>query len=204
MSNDAMYVRLKPYDKKRGYLVRRYNIGGHEFLTDGESGRPIWSRVTVKAAEFLKTLRQKENDPDSKPLFDVVTPPEYAAIAQREQDLALAQLDVRSATVNVPASARVPVVDRISGAAGRAAAIPDLGAVTSVGTGVRELGSAKPPEPTTPPPTAAEVSAALDVSSDGGDVDGVGDMAAEADAPVDGAGAFRGRASRRGSEATSP
>lgn len=135
-NNDTMYVRLKPYDVKRGYLVRRYMLAGHEFMTDNETGRPIWNRVTAQAAAFLKPLKQNPDDPESKDLFDVLTPEEYATVREREQAQAMtAVLGLGEGPVREPKAP--PTIDRVGG---RTSAIPDLGPMVSVGTGVQVPG----------------------------------------------------------------
>ena len=60
------FVRIRPYDKRRGQLVRRYVYGGFKFL--GDHG---WYEVDDEIAAYLKTVRTFPEDPDSKPVFDV-------------------------------------------------------------------------------------------------------------------------------------
>jgi hypothetical protein len=190
--NGTMYVRLKPYDQKRGYLVRRYMVAGHEFMTDNETDRPIWNKVAARAAAFLKTLKQNPSDSESKDLFDVVTSEEYEAIREREQAQVFAQLGLGEGPVRAPAAP--PTIDRTGG---RASAIPDLGSVTAIGTGIKEPGGTSGEAPEATPLDVAR--AALGSSSDEG-----GDEAppAEPEAQPASSARARGRVSR--SEDASP
>jgi hypothetical protein len=190
--NDVMYVRLKPYDKKRGYLVRRYMVAGHEFMTDHETGRPIWNKVMKRAEDYLRALKQNPDDPESKDLFDVMTPEEYQQIREREQAQVMARFGIAESPVRTP---EVPMIDRTGG---RASAIPDLGPVTSMGTGIREPGLAS--SDLLPQPTAEAAREALGPSPTADDVE----VPVESTEPPMGArpaGTGRGRASRAEAEA---
>lgn len=85
-------VRLKPFNEKKGYLVRVYMIEGIRFHE--ERG---WYEVPDDLAEKLRELHQDHYDEDSPLLFDVCTP------KQAEK------LDAKAAEVEeVKASARKP------------------------------------------------------------------------------------------------
>lgn len=85
-------VRLKPFNEKKGYLVRVYMIEGIRFHE--ERG---WYEVDDALAEKLRELHQDHYDEDSPILFDVCT------AKQAEK------LDAKAAEVEeVKASARKP------------------------------------------------------------------------------------------------
>lgn len=77
---EIMYVRLKPHNPKRGYKLKRYTVFGIRF--QGDRG---WYMVDPAVADFLKTVHQNNNDPDSPPAFDVCTKQEALKIAEKEQ-----------------------------------------------------------------------------------------------------------------------
>lgn len=60
-------VRLKPYDEKKGFVRRRFNIGGALF----EGG--AWKQVTHDQAEALAGIHQIDEDPSSPLAFDIVS-----------------------------------------------------------------------------------------------------------------------------------
>ena len=60
------FVRIRPYNKARGQLVRRYVYGGVRFEVDHG-----WYEADDQIAEYLKTVLTHPQDPDSKPVFDV-------------------------------------------------------------------------------------------------------------------------------------
>jgi len=75
-----MLVRLKPYDPRRGHVLRRYTYSGvkiHE-----ERG---WHRVSKSVADYLKTVRQVAGDDYSPLAFDVCTDDEAKALDAREE-----------------------------------------------------------------------------------------------------------------------
>ena len=75
-----MLVRLKPYDPRRGHVLRRYTYAGvkiHE-----ERG---WHRVTKDVAEYLRGVRQVANDSYSPLAFDVCTDEEAKELDAREE-----------------------------------------------------------------------------------------------------------------------
>jgi hypothetical protein len=77
---ETMLVRLKPYDPRRKFVLRRYVYAGIHFLvTRG------WERVPKEIADYLRGVRQKEFDPYSPPAFDVCTHDEATAIDARER-----------------------------------------------------------------------------------------------------------------------
>ena len=60
------FVRIRPYNKARGQLTRRYVYGGVRFEADHG-----WYEVDDEIAEYLKTVLTHPQDPDSRPVFDV-------------------------------------------------------------------------------------------------------------------------------------
>jgi len=77
---ESMLVRLKPYDPRRGHVLRRYTYSGvkiHE-----ERG---WHRVSKAVAEYLKTVKQVAADEYSPLAFDVCTDDEAKALDVREE-----------------------------------------------------------------------------------------------------------------------
>ncbi len=110
-SDDTRYVRLKPYNKRRGHLVRTYTYEGMKFV--GERG---WTTVSLSMGEKLKTLRQDENDPDSAKLFDVCTRAEADALEREEQTRTgpLAVADAQRAAVMNRTPAPRPATDRLT------------------------------------------------------------------------------------------
>jgi len=66
--NDSCLARLNPYDPKRGQLKQNYAVlSGASKHIKFEAGN--WYRVKLPVAKFLETVRQVEEDPDSKLAF---------------------------------------------------------------------------------------------------------------------------------------
>jgi hypothetical protein len=105
----AMLARIKPYNPKRGHLVRRYMVKGIRF--DVNRG---WYKVDEALADYLKTVTQNPNDPDTPPVFDVLTEAaarelEEAEEAARKPAPASAPLPGTLTTADLPrASADAP------------------------------------------------------------------------------------------------
>ena len=79
---ETMLVRLKPYDPRRKFVLRRYVYAGIHFLvTRG------WERVPKHVADYLRGVRQKEFDPYSPAAFDVCTDAEAAVLEKREREM---------------------------------------------------------------------------------------------------------------------
>jgi len=77
----AMLVRLKPINERKGFNVRTYMVEGARFYVDRG-----WYEVDDSLAERLSTLHQNYDDPDSPPLFDVMTRDAAEALEQSEID----------------------------------------------------------------------------------------------------------------------
>ncbi len=77
---ETMLVRLKPYDPRRGHVLRRFTYAGvkiHE-----ERG---WHRVSKQVADYLRGVRQVNGDDYSPLAFDVCTDEEAKALDAREE-----------------------------------------------------------------------------------------------------------------------
>lgn len=78
-SKSQMYIRLKPYNPKRGHVLRRYSFSGLRFY----EGR--WYKVPETLAQDLSELHQRHGDEDSPYAFDVATQGEARAIETKER-----------------------------------------------------------------------------------------------------------------------
>jgi hypothetical protein len=64
----TMLARLKPYNKKRGHLLRILNYRGIKFeATKG------WYKVDDATAAFIASVHQDQNDNESPLAFDVMS-----------------------------------------------------------------------------------------------------------------------------------
>ena len=77
----TLLVRLKPYDPRRGCVLRRYTYRGIKF--HDERG---WYRVEKVVADYLRGIRQVAGDDHSPPAFDVCTGDEAKALDTREKE----------------------------------------------------------------------------------------------------------------------
>jgi hypothetical protein len=75
---DMLLVRLKPYDPRRGHVLRRFTYRGIKF--HDERG---WYRVDKEIAEYLRGVRQVQGDKHSPLAFDVCTEAEARALDER-------------------------------------------------------------------------------------------------------------------------
>ena len=74
-----LYVRLKPYNRKRGHVLRRYTYRGVRFF----EGR--WYKVPEALARELSDLHQRHGDEDAPLAFDVATEVQARAIEEKER-----------------------------------------------------------------------------------------------------------------------
>lgn len=74
-----LLVRLKPFNPKRGNVLRSYTAFGTRFLV----GRG-WYRVEDTMANYLKGIHQLADDDQSPPAFDICTEAEALAIDEAE------------------------------------------------------------------------------------------------------------------------
>jgi hypothetical protein len=77
---ETMFVRLKPLDPRRKFVLRRYAYAGIHF----HEARG-WHRVAPDIAEHLRGTRQMEFDAYSPAAFDVCTEEEAQTIDARER-----------------------------------------------------------------------------------------------------------------------
>lgn len=77
---ETYLVRLKPYEPRRGAVLRRYSYRGITF----HEARG-WYRVTQEVAEYLRGVRQLAGDIHSERAFDVCSD-EEARQLEAQQD----------------------------------------------------------------------------------------------------------------------
>lgn len=77
--SQKMYVRLKPYNPRRGHVLRRYSIRNMRFY----EGR--WFRVSEAVARELANIKQVYGDEDSPDAFDVATHAQANNIERKEK-----------------------------------------------------------------------------------------------------------------------
>lgn len=77
---ETMLVRLKPYDPRRGFVLRSFTYQGAKFYE--ERG---WYVVDKAVAEYLRKVPQRDTDPHSPLAFDVATEEEAKALDAREE-----------------------------------------------------------------------------------------------------------------------
>jgi len=90
---ETLLVRLKPYDPRRGFVLRRFTYKGIKFQE--ERG---WYRVEKQVADYLAGVRQVEHDPHSPSAFDVQTDDEAKALDAREESEAKTRKNALEAT----------------------------------------------------------------------------------------------------------
>jgi len=76
----AKLVRLKPYDPKRGHVLRRYTAFGVRF--DESRG---WYRVSDEVAAYLASVHEQPGLDYTPLAFDVCTEEEALAVEAREK-----------------------------------------------------------------------------------------------------------------------
>lgn len=76
----SMLARVKPYNKRRGQLVRRITIGHVRY--DESRG---WYAVSNDVAERLRDVRVNNSDLESPLVFDVATRSEAEALMEQER-----------------------------------------------------------------------------------------------------------------------
>jgi len=77
---DTMLVRLKPYDPRRGFVLRRFTYAGIKFHE--ERG---WYRVDKAVADYLRTVHEAPESDFTPLAFDVCTEDDAKAIDAREE-----------------------------------------------------------------------------------------------------------------------
>ncbi len=88
---EMMLTRLKPFNPKRGYTLRRFSVFGIRF--DHDRG---WYRVDQNVATYLKTVHCDNNNPDSPLAFDVYAEEEARGVVERERLAKLKRGEVKS------------------------------------------------------------------------------------------------------------
>lgn len=78
---DTLFVRLKPFDPRRGHLLRRYTYRGIKF--QDERG---WYHVPQDVGEYLRTVHQVSGDEHSPLAFDVGTEAEAKALDAKDKE----------------------------------------------------------------------------------------------------------------------
>ena len=91
---DTLLVRLKPYDPRRGFVLRRFTYAGIRF--QDERG---WYRVERKVGEHLRAVRTVPTDKYAPLAFDVCTEAEAKALDAGESEAAKVK---RNATDDLP------------------------------------------------------------------------------------------------------
>lgn len=76
---ETVFVRLKPYDPRRGYVLRRYTYRGIKFQE--ERG---WFRVPKDVADYLRAVHQVPGDEHSPLAFDCCTEAEAKSLEAKE------------------------------------------------------------------------------------------------------------------------
>lgn len=173
MTREAFYIRLKPYNPKRGYKLRTYSVFGLRFKVDAG-----WYRIDdANVARYLKTVHNDNNDPESPLAFDVATEDEWKGILADEHRERIRKGEIRPTYGNVVDMTQPSVDERNEFAAKRVAAeeigkphAVDVGAITTAdlprptrmdspaAPSVDEL----PPEPMPPVETKGDDLTALD------------------------------------------
>ena len=77
----TLLVRLKAYDPRHGFVLRRFTYRGIKFQQ--ERG---WYRVSEEVAKYLRTVRQNAEDPKSPAAFDVLSDEEAKQLELAEQE----------------------------------------------------------------------------------------------------------------------
>jgi len=90
---ETLLVRLKPYDPRRGFVLRRFTYKGIKFQE--ERG---WYRVEKQVADYLAGVRQVDHDAHSPPAFDVQSDEEAKALDAREESEAKTRKNALEAT----------------------------------------------------------------------------------------------------------
>ena len=93
---ETMLVRLKPFDPRRGHVLRRFTYRGIKIHQ--ERG---WYRVDKDTAAYLRTVRQVHSDEHSPLAFDVCTEAEAKAMDAKEKEEGAVR---KSATDNIKLS----------------------------------------------------------------------------------------------------
>lgn len=105
MSDEVLYARVKPYNPKRGHKVQRIFVRSMGRVIEGGTGeqKPIeWVRIRPDQAQLLRTYRQDDQDPDSKPVFDIVTLEQRQVIDRAEDAARIAGVGTKAPARKAP------------------------------------------------------------------------------------------------------
>ena len=100
---DTMLVRLKPYDPRRGNVLRRFTFRGIKFHE--ERG---WYRVEAPVSEYLRGVHQVPTDLFSPLAFDVCTEAEAKALETTQAEETKVKRSATDDLKIVPARAPAP------------------------------------------------------------------------------------------------
>lgn len=103
---ETMLVRLKPYDPRRGHVLRRFTYAGIKFQE--ERG---WYRVEAPVADYLRGARQIPGDPYAPLAFDVCSEAEAKALDAVESDATKVKRSATDDLKVVPARSAVTTED---------------------------------------------------------------------------------------------
>lgn len=119
------YVRLQPYDKRKGFECLRHTIGGRTFEA------PNWYVMDPGPAALLAERRQGNESEDAPLLFEVCTRGEYDRAVRRDMRRSMADLaggSLADEDASLPAPLEPPKsgpsVDRFAGMFDQAATVP--------------------------------------------------------------------------------
>lgn len=99
------YIRLAPYAPKQGRFVQRFC---HKSFVFVGGLRPNWYVVDKATADELEVFRQVPNDPDSRPLFEIMVRDKKEIVEKKETEQFLASMGVVSATIPLPKDVEPP------------------------------------------------------------------------------------------------
>jgi hypothetical protein len=77
---DTMWVRLQPYNPKKGFVLQDFSVLDTRFRADGG-----WYEVPTDMAEYLATVHERMDDESSPLAFVVLTEVEAHALEERER-----------------------------------------------------------------------------------------------------------------------
>ena len=97
-------VRLKPYNKNKGNLRRRYGIP-HGPGVVFEEGR--WHNVSKTIADAVAVVTNRDYKPETGPAFDVLTLDEFGGWQTAQRELVTKGTDVNPIVVEPPPAAPV-------------------------------------------------------------------------------------------------
>jgi predicted flap endonuclease-1-like 5' DNA nuclease len=152
MAASLFYVRLKPFNPKRGFKLRRYTVFGLRF--EVEAG---WYKLDdSEVAAYLKTIHNDNNNPDSPLAFDVCTPEEWEKKLEEEQTERIRKGEI-APPIGMTRDLTAPSRAKVKEAAAKRATMehighPDPGAMTTADIPSLPPERALPPEPELSPP----------------------------------------------------